>query len=172
MIKQLNVTLRSLQKYLTKSEIILASSALLLLLGLSLAQIIARNLFATGFPMADTISRHMVIYIAFFGAILATEDQRHIKIDVLAAWLSSPWKARLFRPLHLIGSIICYLFTLAAIDFWYDGWNYAAPGAEWIAAMNLIIPLGFGLLTLHFLLAAILGPKTKDSANLSDLNHQ
>lgn len=172
MINQLNVVLRSFQRYLTKTEVVLASSALLLLLGLSLTQIVARNLFATGFPMADTISRHMVIYIAFFGAVLASEEQRHIKIDVLAAWLSSQWKARLFRPLNLIGSIICYQFTLAAIDFWYDGWHYAAPGDEWIAAMNLIIPLGFGLLTLHFLLATILGPKIEDSSSLSVPDNQ
>jgi len=165
MIKRLHASLRLFQLYLTKTEVILASSSLLLLLGLALTQIIARNLFDSGFPMADTVSRHMVIYIAFFGAALACEEQRHIKIDVLAAWLSSQWKCRLFRPLHLIATAICYLFTQAASDFWYDGWHYAAPGDEWIAAMNGIIPVGFALLTLHFLLAAVLGPKTEVAIN-------
>lgn len=163
MSNRLHANLRLFQKKLTQLEVILASICLLLLLASSLTQIIARNLFSTGFPAIDTIGRHMVIYIAFFGAVLATEGQRHIKIDVIAAWLSKEWRQQLFRPLHLIGAIICYQLTDAAIRFWIDDWHYAAPGSEWIAALNIIIPLGFGLLSLHFLLASILGPATAET---------
>ena len=48
-------------------------------------QVLARNFFATGIPHAEILSRYMVLYVAFFGAVLAVEGSKHIRIDVVAA---------------------------------------------------------------------------------------
>lgn len=150
--------LHRFRRLLTRTETALAGLSLLLLVGLTLAQILARNVFATGLPAADTLTRHLVLYITFFGAALAADSQRHIRVDALATWLSERWLERLHRPLNAIAMLVCAAFAHAAARFWLDEWRYAAEAERWHAAFNLIIPIGFGLLALHFLLAVLAGP--------------
>jgi TRAP-type transport system small permease protein len=159
MLDKPRAALLYLQRRLTRIETWLAGLSLLLLLALTLAQIIARNLFETGLPMADSITRYLVLYVTFFGAALAVDSQRHIRIDVVSAWLSDAWLDRLHRPLHLLAGVVCLLLTQAAVRFWLDEWQYAAMQVRWQVLVNLILPLGFGLLTLHFLLATLIGPQ-------------
>jgi len=149
------------QRLLTRVETALAGLSLLLLVTLTLAQIIARNMFESGLPMADAITRQLVLYVTFFGAALAADAQRHIRIDVVSAWLSHDSLDRLYRPLHALAGVICIILTQAAVRFWIDGWDYAAPNERWEALFTLILPVGFGLLVLHFLLAFMLGPQRR-----------
>ena len=90
---------------------------------------------------------------------LAADAYGHIRIDVVAAWLSEHWLDRLYRPLQLIAGLVCILLTQAAVRFWIDEWQYAAAHERWQALFNLILPVGFGLLVLHFLLGTLLGPR-------------
>ena len=152
------VLLHRFRRLLTRAETALAGLSLLLLVGLTLAQTVARNFFDTGLPGADAITRHLVLYILFFGAALAAENQRHIRIDVVAAWLSQDALDRLHRPLNALAAGVCVLFTQAALRFWLDEWEYVSAAERWQTLMNLILPFGFGLLCLHFLIAALLGP--------------
>jgi TRAP-type C4-dicarboxylate transport system permease small subunit len=150
-----------LRTLLTKLEIYFAAGSLFLLLVLSLGQIVARNFFNTGIPAADTLARHLVLYVTFFGAVLAVEYRSHIKIDVVTAWLSPSTLDKLFRPIHLFCAVVCGYFAVAAARFWSDEWQYAAAGDRWTSMMDLILPVGFGLLCLHFLFGALMGPQQK-----------
>ncbi len=132
----------------------LAALSLLTLLLLSLAQIAARNLFHTGLPVADALSRYLVLYVAMLGAVAATEGGRHIKIDIATTLL--PRLARLLhRPFQVLSGIACALLSLAAWDFWREEWQYAASGEEWIAILEVILPVGFALLAVHFLILGL-----------------
>jgi TRAP-type C4-dicarboxylate transport system permease small subunit len=96
-----------------------------------------------------------VLYVTFFGAALAIESHRHIRIDVVAACMR-PEGIRLIRPpLYLISALVCAVMTWAAIRFWYDDWQYVAEHERWSSILALITPFGFGLLTLHFLLGGL-----------------
>ncbi len=150
--------LQRFRRLLNHAETVLAGLSLLLLIALTLMQILARNLFDTGLPLADTFTRHLVLYIAFLGATLAADSQRHIRIDSLATWLSARARGRLHRPLHAIAMLVCAALTQAAARFWLDEWQHAVAQERWQALFSLILPVGFGLLTLHFLLAVLAGP--------------
>lgn len=136
----------------------LAAASLLTLLALSFIQIIIRNLFDTGIPGLEEAARHLVLYVMFFGAVLAVEPNHHIKIDVLGSWLSRHQSGPLARFLLLFAATVCALFCQAALRFWQDEWQYANSSQQLEVLLNLVLPVGFGLLSLHFLLAAILGP--------------
>jgi len=136
-------------------EKVVAAGSLFLLLAFTLTQIIARNFFDTGFADLEAISRHLVLFIAFSGAALVTEQNNHIKIDILSAFLSSRQKEILVRPLLIISSIVCGIFSWYASRFWLDELNYAPAYELWIVYMALILPIGFFVLSLHFLLLAI-----------------
>jgi len=154
--------LRTFRAILVKLESWLAAASLLLLLVLALVQIAARNLFDAGFADADTLSRYLVLYVTFFGAALAVERDRHIRIDICSSLLSPAARARLFRPLRALAALICLLFTTAAIRYWRDAWQYTPDHERWLVLVGLIIPLGFGLLCVQFALAAVLGQDNDD----------
>lgn len=149
--------LSGFQRFLTHLEILFGSVSLLLLLGLTLGQIIARNFFDTGIPFADNVSRILLLYVTFFGAALAISYDRHIKIDVVAHWLPKKRREQLYRPIQFLGMIVCVFLATAATRFWIDEWEYSAPREHWMVILNLILPAGFGLLTLQFLVNLLTG---------------
>lgn len=150
--------LHRLLRLLDRLEAILAGLSLFLILGLTLAQIVARNLFDTGLPGADALIRELVLYVMFLGAALATSRHHHIRIDLVSHLHDGRLALLLFRPLQFIGGGICLILAWAALRFWLDEHQYAAPHELWLAWLNLILPIGFALIALHFLLGALLGP--------------
>lgn len=149
--------IKQFSHYLVVLEKMLVAASLLLLLAFTLIQVIARNFFDTGFPDLDIISRHLVLYIAFLGAALITEDQKHIKIDFLVHFFTDKQKQMLLRPLSVMAAMICITFAWHAARFWLDEWHYASEQERWIAIMAIILPVGFALIALHFVLLALRG---------------
>ena len=140
---------------LGRLETAIAGTALLLLLSLVFGQILARNLLHSSIPGADILSRYLVLYVAFFGAALAVRSHRHIRLDIVAAFLSRRRINQIRTPLYLLSAAVCTLLAKAAGRFWYDDWKYVADNERWSSIMALITPFGFGLLALNFLLAAL-----------------
>lgn len=136
-------------------ETFMAGASLLLLLSLVFGQVIARNLFESSIPFADLLSRYLVLYVTFFGAAIAVENHRHIRIDVVAACMKPDRIRVLTPPLYLISAILCSVLAWAAARFWYDDWQYVAEHERWSSILALIFPFGFGLLSLQFLLGAL-----------------
>ena len=140
-------------------EKLLAGSSLLLLLGLSLAQVLLRNIFEFGFSDMDVISRHLVLFITFMGAALASEGNQHIKIDCVTTIISERLKQNLKRPLLIASAMICGIFFYYAIQFWISEYEYAPDNEQLALYLSLILPFGFFTLSLHFLLLALLHDK-------------
>lgn len=145
----------ALRHALIRMETFMAGGSLLLLLAIVFGQVLVRNFLESGIPHADILSRYLVLYVAFFGAALAIESHRHIRIDVVAACMK-PERMRMLRPpLYLISACLCAAMTWAAMRFWYDDWQYVADHERWASILALITPFGFSLLTLHFLLGGL-----------------
>jgi TRAP-type C4-dicarboxylate transport system permease small subunit len=125
---------------LIRMEGFMAAASLLLLLGLVFGQVLARNFFQSGIPNAEILSRYMVLYVAFFGSVLAVESGKHIRIDVIAACMKPESIRRLQPPLYLVSSILCGIMTWAATRFWYDDWLYVAEHERWSSILALITP--------------------------------
>lgn len=142
---------------LTQMEEWLAAASILLLIGLSLTQIVARNAFDTGFPAMDKLGRQLVLYVAFLGAALAVTLDRHIRVDIAAHWLSPHWRARLHRPFCLLSALVCALFLHAAVRFLHEAWLLSPVNERWLVLLAAIIPVGYLLLLVHFLLESIIG---------------
>ena len=142
---------------LVRIETWLAAGSLLLLLCLAVVQILARNLFDTGIADADSLTRYLVLYVTFFGAAVAVERNRHIKIDVCCVMLPTRALRTLYRPMRAIAALVCGVLAAAAIRFWLDEWQFAPQHERWQVGVALVIPLGFMLLTVQFALAAVIG---------------
>lgn len=123
---------------------------------LASAQILLRNLFDTGLFWADPALRMLVLWLALLGAIAATRDDRHIRIDLLSRFLNVRGKAWVQAINDLFSGLICGLIAwhggrLVYFE-WSDGTQLFGSLPAWIG--ELIIPLGFGLMALRFLFSA------------------
>lgn len=147
-------TLQQLEQRLAVLERAAVVVSFMGLLLLGLLQIVLRNIFASGIFGADEILRHLVLWIGFLGASLATREQRHLRIDLLSRVLSQRCQPWLDGITHLVALVGCVLLAQAAWGFvseeWMAGTVLTAGIAAWIA--QSMIPLGFGLMACRFAL--------------------
>jgi TRAP-type C4-dicarboxylate transport system permease small subunit len=149
-----NNLLARLDARLARLEEWAAAFSLLLLLLLTMAQILARNLFHTGFMQSEILSRYLVLYVMLLGAALATRRQVHIRLDI-AGVLAPSLVRRLARPLSLLAAVICAVLAWTALRFWREEWQYAQ--GQGLELLGLILPAGFVLIAVHFLVLALAG---------------
>lgn len=145
---------------LLRMEIVVAGGSLLLLLALIFGQVLARNFFDSSIPSADILSRYLVLYVTFFGAALAVDNDKHIRLDVITACLPIEHCRKFRPPLYLVSAVVCAIFAWAAGRFWYDDWQYVSEHERWSSILALVMPFGFGLLALNFLLSGLFVPRS------------
>ncbi|MCE5299319.1 MAG: TRAP transporter small permease [Spirochaetia bacterium] len=110
LLKRVNLFLYNAQKSLV-------TVLFLALLGISALQLVLRLFFKSGIVNAETLTRYLVMWVAFLGGSLATYKWRHINLDVVS---------RSFKKLNknLFNFIICVcacvilgVFCKASVDF-------------------------------------------------------
>ena len=139
-------------QWLIKIEGWVAAFSLLLMLVLSIIQMLARNILDVGFSEIDIINRNLLVICGMMGAILATSHQQHIKIDALAIILNKKIISLLRIPILLFSAIVCAFMCDYSVIFFNDEFQYAPANERWIVPFTLIYPIGFALLSLHFLM--------------------
>lgn len=142
------------------AESILLVAAVLALVGLSAAQIFARTLFDGGWTWVDPLTRALVLWTAMLGALAAARDDRHINLDAITRLLRGT--PRRIARIATLG----FASAVSAVLAWY-GWQLvlldrelATPAFGFVQAwqVQLILPIGFGLLALRFLVRALVAP--------------
>jgi len=152
---------RWLEQALTRVELGAALLAFAIMLALSLADIIGRNLFNATLPGGDLVLRQLVLWVALPGAALAVAAKRHLHLDPANLAARPRWQKWTAIPFNLVAALVCALLTQAAWAYWQDEWQYQSTDAAWLAWLGLILPVAFGLLALHFLLRAVLATPEK-----------
>lgn len=151
---------------LHRAEDLLLAALALGLLGLAVAQIALRLVFDSGLDWAEMAGRAGVFWLALLGALGATRDRRHIAIDALprvlppwarqlAWWASQSAAAALCAAMAWLGWGLVQLEREAPVPF------IAGVPSWW---PMLVLPAGFGLMALRFLLAARAGPPAEGRA--------
>ena len=130
-------------------------AVVLVLVGLPLTQIILRIAGQGGLPWGHEIVRVLVMWLAFFGASLATRERRHITIDLLDRSISPATKAGFNIVTQALAALV--LAYLAR-----TGWSFvglqremgdtsAVLGIpEWLAVS--VIPLSLAVMTWRLLI--------------------
>ena len=161
-----NHTLRHLQQRIHRLEDGLLMLLLTGMILLATTQILLRNLWDTGLAWADPSLRIAVLWVALLGALAATRDDNHIRIDLLTRFLPDWAKRYSLMLTDLFSTLVCGLLAWHGARFvyfeWQDGSTLFSSVPAWLC--ELIIPLGFGLMALRFLLAALLRFRGKGEA--------
>ena len=124
---------------------------------LAFGQIVLREVFETGFVWADELIKLMVLWLAMIGAVAASRDDRHIRIDVLSQVLPDS-VTRFTRVL-----VDIFAAVVSAVVAW-QAWRYLQLEIEfedqvlidtpaWIA--HVIVPLAFALVSYRFACLAL-----------------
>ncbi len=134
------------------------------------SQILFRNLFDTGFAWADPVLRLLVLWVGLLGALAASRTDKHIAIDVFSRLLGP-------RSLAAVKSLTALFTATVSGVIAYHAGRFVAMEQEagmlgvaglpaWM--LQLILPVGFGLIGLRYLVLSGLRGKgifsTKPSA--------
>jgi len=151
--------LERLQRILLAIEDSLLTSILTATLVLAIGQILLRNIWHTGISWADPALRVLVLWIALLGAMAATRNRNHIKIDIIPRYLPPALRTVSGRITNLFAASICTILAWHAARFVYfeyaDGGLLFASVPAW--ACEVILPVGFGVMAVRFLLATLAG---------------
>ena len=150
--------LKTIDSLLNKIEGGILIALLLVMLFMAFGQVVLRNISSGGFVWGDILLRHLVLWIGFLGAALATSGERHINIDILTRYLPERLKGAVAALSNVFAAVICLLLfraSLTFIGFEIDNKNTVfANIPSWYA--EIIIPVGYSLLAFHFIVRAIL----------------
>ncbi len=149
--------LRALSKLLVRVETALLVLFLSAMVVFAFGQVVLRNLFGTSLLWIDPLVRQTVLWAGFIGAALATADDRHISIDAFTKFLSPGVKSVVKIVTGLAAAVVTFFLALAAWGFL--GEEIASGGDERFLGMPswahlVIIPGGYALIALHFLIGA------------------
>lgn len=146
--------LRAIDAALVRVETVLLVVFLGVMVVLSFAQVVLRNVFDTGLLWADPFVRHLVLWAGFMGAAMATSTDRHISIEAFNKFLPERWRHLVHVLTSLFAAVTCWVLADAAWTFIQDeraaGGEVALGIPSWIAL--LILPVGYLLIMVHFLL--------------------
>lgn len=151
--------LRHLDEWIGRGEGLLLVFLLGVMVVLSFVQVILRNLFSESLLWGEILLRHLVLWIGFLGAARATGEGRHITIDAFTRFLSPRAKLAARILTNTFAVIVCSLLLNASLKFLTDeiesGSTLHGDVPSWYS--QIIIPAGFGLIIIHFLVRIVRG---------------
>lgn len=87
------------------------------LFSFDLLRVILRNFFATGVVWGDTLSKHLVLWIALLGASRATGENGHILIDLVPRLVADRGRRMALGVAALFSSLVCAVLSYASYLF-------------------------------------------------------
>jgi len=127
------------------------------MLVLSFLQILLRNVLHSGWIWVDPLLRHLLLWIGFVGAMLATRMDQHINVDAVSRML--PAAAR--RGVHIVTALaaaaVCLLLAEAGRGFMRDEAAAGTAGVFGLPVWSLVsvMPVALWIMCTRFVRHAL-----------------
>lgn len=124
---------------------------------LAVGQIILRDVWDAGVVWGDPLLRVSVLWVGLLGAMTATRQNNHITVDVLSRFLS-PRLKRLSQLVNgFFAAAICAILAYEGARFMVMDYQAGTTAFSDIPSwcFEMIIPLGFGVMALRFMVVAL-----------------
>jgi C4-dicarboxylate transporter, DctQ subunit len=132
-------------------------SLLSLMILMAFGQVALRNLFHSSLEWGDIFLRHLVLWVGFLGAVIATGQGRHLKIEIVRKMIGARLRKIFFIITNIFAAIVCWYLLRAATAF-----VQGEAEANSILFLNfptwyfvLIIPIGYGIIAFRFIVSVI-----------------
>ena len=126
--------------YLTKFEKVCAALFVVILTGLVITDVAAREIFKTGLPWAQKAAVNLMIWAGFLGACLMTQKGDHLRPEVG----DKLWKGKLAPIIERLRNALVCAFCLALA---YHGYLYVEESREF-AEMHVVLNVPLWILQL------------------------
>ena len=131
--------------------------ALLSMILMAVFQIFLRIVLNTGVVWGDEFVRVLVLWLGLLGAVSASRNDSHIRIDLVSRYLPERYKVVAGGVMQLVTAFICgvaawYGGRFVLMEFEYQGRAFAAVPA-WVC--EIIIPLGFAVIALRYIMLSL-----------------
>jgi TRAP-type C4-dicarboxylate transport system permease small subunit len=120
------------------------------------SQIVLRQL-DVALVWADPLTRLLILWIGMFGAVAASRDNQHIAIDALSRFLPPGAQRVAAVGVGLFASAVCVVLAYQAarfVRFEYEA-STAGLGAVPAWVLALVLPIGFALIALRYVIVAL-----------------
>jgi TRAP-type C4-dicarboxylate transport system permease small subunit len=146
--------LQKIDNGLAHGENFLIFLTLGLMVVLSFLQVLLRNFFETGILWADIFLRHLVLWVGFIGASLATRNEKHINIDILSRIVPAKIVPFIKIAVDVVAVVVCFILAKASYTFLTFEIEAETILFENIPAwyFQTILPVGFALIGFRFIL--------------------
>ena len=143
-------------------ELAIENGLLVALLGFlivfSFAQIVLRNVFSIGVTWGDGLTRVVVLWLALLGALAASRDGRHIRMNAFLQWLPPRLQVVVGVGSDLFAAVVSAALAYFALEFVRQARSYGDTllgqfPAWWFES---IMPVAFALIAYRFVLHALL----------------
>lgn len=123
----------------------------------SFAQIVLRNVFSIGVTWGDGLTRVIVLWLALLGALAASRDGRHIRMNAFVQWLPPRLQHVVGIGSDLFAAIVSAALAYFAFEFVRDARSYGDTllgqfPAWWFES---IMPVAFALIAYRFVAHAL-----------------
>ncbi len=139
--------------HLESTILVLILAALILLAN---GQIALRNFFGTGILGADSMLRILVLWLALFGAMVATRRREHIAIDLIARLAPAGARGYIARAVNVFCAAVCTLiayFSITLVQLEFEDGTTVSGLPVWLC--QSIIPFSFFVIGWRFLWQAL-----------------
>jgi len=139
--------------WLWQAENLLVALTLAALMLLPLIEIVGRKFFQTGLEGGAALQQHLVLIIGLLGGMFAARDRRLLALSTLTNFLKGRWQifARVFSSAVAAGfTVFLCLAAWQLVQSEKEGAMILAYGIP-LWTVQLIMPLGFGVIALRLL---------------------
>ncbi len=124
-----------------------------------LIQIFMRNVMDSGFVVGDPLVKHLVLWVTFIGAGLASKQRGHIRIDIADKVLPEKAKAPVEALVCFFSTGICTILAIGSYGFVmmeYESKTSFGMTEIPVWILELVIPVGFAIIALRFFFGGVL----------------
>ena len=161
---------RQIDRTLAVLEKALLAGAIILMAVNTIANVVARLGFSSSLFFSEELNQFLIVLVTFVGTSAAARQGRHIRMSALTDMLPVKYRRMMFALIQVTTAIV-----LAALA-WYaavyilrvQGLGRVTPAMQFPMWITLIwLPLGLGIASLQFVLAAIANLRSKEDAYLA-----
>ena len=124
---------------------------------MAFGQVALRNLFHTSLAWGDVFLRHLVLWVGFLGAVIATGQGRHLKIEFIRKIIGDKLRKIFFIITNIFAAVICWYLLKAASSF--VQYEMEAQSTLLLDLPTwyfvIIIPIGYGIIAFRFMVSVV-----------------
>lgn len=129
------------------------------MIALAVIQILMRNMADTGFVWIDPVLQNAVLWIAMLGAMIASRNDSHIRIDLLSEYMPATARRFLVVLVDMFTAAVtwgmAYFSYLTLLDERTFNTDLVAGVQAW--KLQILLPLGFAVIGLRYSFLFVLG---------------